>query len=227
MINGCNCFRNAGATCSSTSIVSTELHTEGRDTLAFTTIFTAFLIAASFSTYTWQTPAPVSITGTKLFFLTNCISESDPRGISTSTYLVAVNNSCTVSRSTGNSVTQSGSISFAFNTFLMRRIAAWLVFSASLLPLSKQPFWLRKQSAAISKVTFGLDSYIAPTMPNGTVIFSSNNPLSRRRFSSVLREGLGNRLIFLILLAMPAIRSLFNNNRSTRGLSGSCFATSS
>ena len=44
------------------------------------------------------------------------------------------------------------------NDHRIKNIAASFVFSACLLPFSTQAFWLRKQSEAVSNVTFGLDS---------------------------------------------------------------------
>ena len=64
--------------------VSIALQTDGRDVLAFTEIFTAISISALESTYIWQLPAPVSITGTFAFSTTERINPRPPRGISAS-----------------------------------------------------------------------------------------------------------------------------------------------
>ena len=73
---------------------------------------------------------------------------------------------------------------------------ALFVASASLLPFNKHAFWLRKHKAAISKVTFGLDSYTAPTTPKGTFHFSSNKPFANVFFSNILFDGFGKEFMY-------------------------------
>ena len=59
----------------------------------------AFLKSADLSTYTWQTPAPVSIVGTVASSTTERINSALPRGITKSTSPLAVSNAVTVLRS--------------------------------------------------------------------------------------------------------------------------------
>ena len=76
---------NASATSACTSSDSAALQTDGRCVLAFSTIASAMSRSASRSTYTWQLPTPVSITGTVDSSTTERIRPAPPRGISTST----------------------------------------------------------------------------------------------------------------------------------------------
>ena len=75
---------NLSAMASCTRRLSHALHTPGLWVFAFITIFTAISKSALSSTYVWQFPVPVSITGTVLFNTTDWISPAPPLGISTS-----------------------------------------------------------------------------------------------------------------------------------------------
>ena len=90
--------RNAPATSACTSSDSAALHTEGRDVLAFNRIDSAMSRSALASTYTWQLPTPVSITGTVDSSTTDRISDAPPRGMRTSTNPRARISSLTESR---------------------------------------------------------------------------------------------------------------------------------
>ena len=76
--------RNSSAMLSCTSSVSIALQTDGRETFAFRAIFSAMARSALSSTKVWQTPLPVSRTGTVLPCTTARMRPAPPRGITTS-----------------------------------------------------------------------------------------------------------------------------------------------
>ena len=72
--------RKRGATSAWTSKVSTALHTPTRCVFAFMTIASAALRSAEASTYRWQLPVPVSMTGTRDCSTTALMRPAPPRG---------------------------------------------------------------------------------------------------------------------------------------------------
>jgi hypothetical protein len=84
------------------------LHTLGRWVLEFSKIASALSRSAAASTYTWQLPTPVSITGTVDSVTTLRMSDAPPRGMRTSTSPRARIRALTDSReSPGTSATAS------------------------------------------------------------------------------------------------------------------------
>ena len=81
-----------------TSSDSAVLQVDSRWVFEFSTTASAFSRSAASSTYTWQLPTPVSITGTVDSSTTVLISDAPPRGISTSTRPRARISSLTESR---------------------------------------------------------------------------------------------------------------------------------
>jgi hypothetical protein len=79
------------------------LHTDGRWTFELSTMASASSRSADASTYTWQLPTPVSITGTVDSSTTDLIKDAPPRGISTSTRPRARISSFTESRDDASS----------------------------------------------------------------------------------------------------------------------------
>ena len=73
--------RNRGATSAWTSSVSAALHTPTRCVFAFMMIASAASKSADASTYTWQLPVPVSMTGTRDSSTTALMRPAPPRGM--------------------------------------------------------------------------------------------------------------------------------------------------
>ena len=138
---------------------SHALHTPTLCVFAFSIILSAMSKSALSSTYTWQLPVPVSMTGTVAFFTTNCISPLPPRGIITSTYSFIVSSSFTHSLSVDSiSCKAFSSMPFALSASLITFAMAMLELIASLPPFNMTAFPVLKHSPKVSKVTFGLDS---------------------------------------------------------------------
>src|SRR5919107_3253797 len=72
--------RNDAAMSTCTSSDSAVLQVDSRCVLEFSTTASAFSRSADSSTYTWQVPTPVSITGTVESSTTALISDAPPRG---------------------------------------------------------------------------------------------------------------------------------------------------
>ena len=82
-------------------------------------------------------------------------------------------------------------------------------------PLNRQAFPDLRQSAAASAVTFGLDSYIIPTTPKGTLILLTSIPEGVGSKSVISPTGSGNsettcnpEIIELILLSFSSNLSM-------------------
>src|SRR5205085_10461297 len=148
--------RNASATDSCTSTDSAALHTDGREVFALSRIDSAMSRSAAASTYTWQLPTPVSITGTVESSTTDLISDAPPRGMSTSTLPRARISSLTESRDDASRSWTASAGSPAEET-ADRRIAtiAALDCAADDDPRSSTALPDFRHSPAASAVTFG------------------------------------------------------------------------
>ncbi len=136
--------------------VSAELHTLGRCALELTRISTAMARSVCASTYTWQLPVPVSMTGTVDSSTTVRIREAPPRGMSTSTRPRARISSRTESRlSPGTSCTASAGSPDPPTASRSTRTSAVLEAYADEEPRSSTALPDLRQSAAASTVTFG------------------------------------------------------------------------
>ena len=148
--------RKTSAMSACTSRDSAALHTEGRWVLALSTIASAWSRSASRSTYTWQLPTPVSITGTVDSSTTERIRPAPPRGISTSTRprarISALAASCP---SPGTSWTASAGRPEAAAAPRRTATMAWLERSALDEPRSSTALPLLRQMPAASAVTLG------------------------------------------------------------------------
>ncbi|OPZ03164.1 MAG: hypothetical protein BWZ11_00280 [Bacteroidetes bacterium ADurb.BinA395] len=100
-------------------------------------------------------PAPVSITGIFECVRTKSINPFPPRGITKSTYPVALSKSAVASCPDGNKVMISGFRPKRFRTSRIRLTMAALEWYASLPPFSTQEFPDFRQSEKTSKVTLG------------------------------------------------------------------------
>jgi hypothetical protein len=123
--------------------------------LEFIRIVSARSRSASASTYTWQLPTPVSITGTVDSVTTVWISPAPPRGISTSTSPRACISSLTAARSPGTPwITSAGSPA---STTASRSTAMISSFddAAEDDPRSSTALPDLRQIPAASAVTFG------------------------------------------------------------------------
>ena len=80
-----------------------------------------------------------------------------------------------------------------------------------------------KQSENASTVTFGLDSYIIPITPRGTLFLPIIKPFGRSFIESTSPIGSSNAATWRTPSAIPSIRSGVNCNRSKRD-SGILFA---
>ncbi len=124
--------------------------------LALITIDRAMSRSAAASTYTWQLPTPVSITGTVDSSTTERISPAPPRGISTSTWPRARISAFTLSwLSPGTSWTTSGSSPAEAAASRSTATIAALLDRALELPRSSTALPDLRQMPAASAVTLG------------------------------------------------------------------------
>ncbi len=138
-----------------TSSVSAALQTLTRWVLALSTIASAIAGSAEASTYTWQLPTPVSITGTVDSRTTRSISEAPPRGMTTSTRPRAPSSSPTEARSAGSSsIDPAGRPAFSAVSVRTATSAA-LVRNAEAEPRSRAALPLLRHRPAASTVTLG------------------------------------------------------------------------
>ena len=132
------------------------MQTDGRWVLALSTIASAWSRSASRSTYTWQLPTPVSITGTVDSSTTERIRPAPPRGISTSTSprarISALADSCP---SPGTSWTTSAGSPVAAAASRSTATIAVLERAALEEPRSSTALPLLRQMPAASAVTLG------------------------------------------------------------------------
>ena len=142
-----------------TNTVSMALQTEGRDVFALKIISAAIATSADSSTYTWQLPEPVSITGTFAFSTTALIKPAPPLGINTSKYsvkrIISFADSLLVFCT---SWTQFPDKPTCSNAACIMLVIHWLEWNASFPPRKMTALPDFKQSAAASEVTFGLAS---------------------------------------------------------------------
>ena len=165
---------------SCTSRLSQALHTPGLCVFAFITILTAMSRSALLSTYVWQFPVPVSITGTVLFCTTDCISPAPPLGISTSIYPLSLIISVAVSLLVSSTIcTQSFGSPICSRAFLNIFTIVVFELNASFPPLSIVALPAFRHKPKASAVTFGLASNIIPITPIGTLFCPIFRPLSR------------------------------------------------
>ena len=161
----CTCFsfRRFARTGSNTSLIfaftrsdSQALQTPTLCVLAFIIISTAIFRSALSSTYIWQFPVPVSMTGIVLWLTTALISPLPPRGISTSTYSFIFINSAAVSREVSwISWIAFSVMSLAFRVSRIHFTIASFEWIASLPPFKITTFPVLKQRPKASAVTFG------------------------------------------------------------------------
>ena len=145
--------RNGTSRC--TSSVSAELQTLTRWVLEFSTIASAIAGSAEASTYTWQLPTPVSITGTVDSRTTRWMSAAPPRGMTTSTSPRAFSSSPTDARSAGSSSTNPSGRPAFVPASVSTATSAVLVPKADADPRSSAALPLFRHSPAASTVTFG------------------------------------------------------------------------
>lgn len=140
----------------STSSVSAALHTDGLEHLAFWMILAAMGRSAVRSTYTWQLPQPVSMTGTRAFWTTDSIRPLPPRGMSTSRYPVSCMSAVALSRLVScTRLTQPAGRPTDAMACRMSSVMAWLERKASLPPRRITALPALRHSAAASTVTLG------------------------------------------------------------------------
>ena len=148
--------RRAPAISLCTRHTSAALQTLGREHLAFSRMFSAMSKSASLSTYTWQMPVPVSMTGTVALSTQARMSPAPPRGMSRSTRPEAVisstadcrDTSCTSPRASWGS---PAAASPSRRADTMTAAERW----ASLPQRSTQADPAFSVSAAASEVTLG------------------------------------------------------------------------
>jgi hypothetical protein len=123
--------------------------------LELSTTASAMAGSAEASTYTWQLPSPVSMTGTRDSRTTRWISEAPPRGMTTSTRPRAFSSSPTDARSAGSSSTKPAGRPAFSPASVSTPISAVLVTKAEAEPRSRAALPLLRQRPAASTVTFG------------------------------------------------------------------------
>ena len=135
------------------------LHVPSLCVFALMMMLTAMSFWANSSTYTWQFPVPVSITGTVEFFTTLWMSPAPPLGIRTSKYSF----NCIIFVAVSRLVSVSSWM--LYFGILQNSSSLWITFViarfeliASLPPRRRHAFPVLKHSANASAVTFGLDS---------------------------------------------------------------------
>ena len=211
--------RNSFAIFSFIIIFSAALQTAGLDVFAFIIISLAISKSQSSSTYIWQLPTPVSITGTVAFFTTVCISPAPPLGIKTSIYSFnfIISNAVSLLVSSTNWTENSGNPA-SFIALANIFTIALLEFIASLPPLSITAFPVFKHSPAASHVTFGLASYIIPITPIATLCFPIWRPLGLFHISITSPIGSSKAISSLNPLAISSILDSFSDNLSNIAL---------
>jgi len=134
------------------------LHTPGRWTLAFTRMFRAFSRSAEASTYTWQLPIPVSMTGTSDSRTTVWMRSLPPRGMSRSITPLARIIALALSRVGGTAWIEPSGSPASVPAAAITSISEAFECCAILEPRSKTALPAFTASPAASTVTLGRPS---------------------------------------------------------------------